>query len=114
MDISKFAKKPTLTKIVMDEPEVVEQYGEIIEFHMLDQMSISTYFEFYRLQQEQDSDKLNDLLRKIVLKEDGTPALTEDEIFPVDLTLGLLVKINEFLGKSKTKASTPTTGQASK
>jgi hypothetical protein len=114
MDISKFAKKPTLTKIVMDEPEVVETYGEVIEFHMLDQMSISTYFEFYRLQQEQNSDKLNDLLRKIVLKEDGTPALAEEEIFPVDLTLGLLVKINEFLGKSKAKTSTPTTGLALK
>lgn len=98
----------------MDDQEVVEQYGETIEFHMLDQMSISTYFEFYRLQQEQDSDKLNDLLRKIVLKDDGTPALTEEEIFPVDLTLGLLVKINEFLGKSKTKTSTPEIGPASK
>jgi hypothetical protein len=114
MDISKFAKKPTLTKIVMDDAEVIEQYGETIEFHMLDQMSISTYFEFYRLQQDQDSDKLNDLLRKIVLKDDGSPALSGEEIFPVDLTLGLLVKINEFLGKSKTKTSTPTTGPASK
>ena len=98
----------------MDDAEVIEQYGETIEFHMLDQMSISTYFEFYRLQQDQDSDKLNDLLRKIVLKDDGTPALSEEEIFPVDLTLGLLVKINEFLGKSKTKTSTPTTGPALK
>lgn len=114
MDISKFAKKPTLTKIVMDDAELVEAYGEAIEFHMLDQMSISTYFEFYRLQQEQDSDKLNDLIRKIILKEDGTPALEESEIFPVDLTLGLLVKINDFLGKSKTKASTPQTGEQSK
>jgi len=112
MDISKFAKKPELTKIVLDEAEVVEQYGETIEFHMLDQMTISTYFEFYRLQQDQDSDKLNDLLRKIILKEDGTPAITQEEILPVDLTLTLLVKINEFLGKSKAKASTPTTGQA--
>ena len=114
MDISKFAKRPTLTKIVMDDSELIETYGEAIEFHMMDQMSISTYFEFYRLQQEQNSDKLNELIRKIILKEDGTPALEETEIFPVDLTLGLLVKINEFLGKSKTKASTPVTGEQSK
>ena len=112
MDISKFAKKPQLTKILLDEPEVIEQYGEAIEFHMMDQMTISTYFEFYRLQQEENSDKLNDLLRKIILKEDGTPAITQEEILPVDLTLTLLVKINEFLGKLKAKASTPTTGQA--
>ena len=114
MDISKFAKRPTLTKIVIDDAEIVETYGEAIEFHMLDQMSISTYFEFYRLQQEQNTDKLNDLIRKIILKDDGTPALADDEMFPVDLTLGLLVKINEFLGKSKTKASTPVTGEQSK
>lgn len=114
MDISKFAKKPTLTKIVIDDAEVIETYGESIEFHMLDQMSISTYFEFYRLQHEQDSDKLNELLRKIILKEDGTPVLSDDEIFPVDITLALLVKMNDFLGKSKTKALTQTTGEASK
>jgi hypothetical protein len=114
MDISKFAKKPVITKITIDDAEVVELYGESIEFHMLDQMSISTYFEFYKLQQDQDSDKLNDLLRKIVLREDGTPALASDEILPVDLTLGLLVKINEFLGKSKAKTSIPTTGEQSK
>lgn len=114
MDISKFAKKPALVQIILDEADIVAAYGEAIEFHMLDQMSISTYFEFYRLQQEENSDKLNDLLRKIILKEDGTPALSEGEIFPVDLTLGLLVKINEFLGKSRTKASTPMTGQQSK
>lgn len=114
MDISKFAKKPILTQLVMDQPEVIETYGEPIEFYIMDQMGISTYFDFYRLQQDQDSNKLNDLLRKIVLKEDGTPALAEDEIFPVDLTLGLLVKINEFLGKSKAKTSTQTTGEQSK
>lgn len=114
MDISKFAKRPALTQLTIDDADTVATYGEAVDFYMLDQMSISTYFEFYRLQQEENSDKLNDLIRKIILKEDGTPALAEGEIFPVDLTLGLLVKINEFLGKSKTKASTPVTGQQSK
>lgn len=110
MDISKLSKKPQLEKLEITDEDVVAEYGEAITFYMLDEMDVSTYFNFYKFQQSQDSDLLNGLLRKIILKENGKPAIAEEEVLPVTLTLAVLVKINEFLGKSKTKAAVQETG----
>lgn len=103
MDISNFAKKPQLTKIEISDVDIVEAYGDTITFWIMDEMDVATYFSFYKLQQAQDSKLLNELLRKVILKEDGTPSLANDEVLPVTLTLAVLMAINDFLGKSKTK-----------
>lgn len=110
MDISKFAKKPQLTKIEISEKDIVEAYGDVITFYIIDEMDVTTYFNFYKLQQSQDSELLNSLLRKLILKEDGTPAMAQDEVLPVTLTLAVLMAINDFLGKFKTKP-TETVGE---
>lgn len=110
MDISKLSKKPQLTKLEISDEDIVKEYGEPISFWILDEMDVSTYFNFYKFQQSQDSELLNGLLRKIILKENGKPAIADNEILPVTLTLAVLVKINEFLGKSKTKEAVQETG----
>jgi hypothetical protein len=110
MDISKFAKKPELIKVVCDQPEIIEEFGEAVEFWMLDNVDINTYFDFYKLQQNGEGDKLNKLMRRMILNEQGQPVLKEDEMFPIALTLAALVKIGDNLGKSKTKPLTPETG----
>jgi hypothetical protein len=110
MDISKLTKKPQLTKIEISDKDIVDQYGDIVSFWIIDEMDISTYFNFYKLQQSQDSNQLNELLRTLILKEDGTPAIASDEILPVNLTLAVLVAINDFLGKSNTKQVDPEIG----
>lgn len=110
MDISKLAKKPQLTKIEISDADIVENYGDAITFWMIDEMDINTYFNFYKLQQSQDSELLNELLRKIILKEDGSQAIADDEVLPINITLSVLVAINEFLGKSNTKQAEVTTG----
>jgi hypothetical protein len=46
-----------------------------------------------------------DVLRKLVLKEDGEPAIEDEQVLPVNLTLAVLVRINEYLGKSKAKTT---------
>lgn len=110
MDITKIARKPKLEKIEITDSDIVNRYGEAISFWMVDEMGIDTYFSFYRLQQEQRAEELNALFRKIILKEDGTPALGDGEVLPVDITLAVLVSINDFLGKSKPQPSTDETG----
>jgi hypothetical protein len=111
MDISQLAKTPKLVKLDLTDSDIVETYGDVISFYMIDQIDISTYFNFYKLQKSEESSLLNELLRKLILKEDGSPALQKDEVFPVKLTLAILVRINEFLGKSESQeTSTPETG----
>ena len=105
MDISQLAKKPELVKLVLDDQELVNTYGEEITFFMLDVIDINTYFDFYKNQNEQDGERLMHVLRKIILNEQGNPAIAEDSILPVDITLNVLMKISDHLGKSKARLS---------
>lgn len=110
MDIKQFAKKPELLKVVLDDNDLIATYGESIEFWMLDYVDINTYFDFFKSQSNPEGDKLNVLLRRIILKEDGTPSLSDDEALPIDIAVAALSKINETLGKSRTKSSTQAVG----
>jgi len=103
MNIKDFARKPQLTEVIIDDEEIVNTYGEPISFYMMDFVKITTYFDFFRSQSENDGDRLNDILRKIILNAEGEPALKEDEILPIDICIAALTRINQTLGKSKTK-----------
>ena len=114
MDISQIKKKSELVKITVDTDDIVNMFGEPVEFWMYDTLSLSTYFNFYKLQQEEDDTLLYSLLRKIILKEDGTYAIADDEVIPTELVIAILFKISEFLGKSNSKMSTSQTGNTQK
>lgn len=114
MDITKLTKKPQLIKLTLDSAEIVENYGEPINFWMMDSLSLNTYFNFYRLQQQEDDKLLYSLLRSIVLNEEGKQAIADDEIIPTDVTIGIIMKVSEHLGKSSAKMSTQETGTTQK
>ena len=103
MDITALAKKPALVEVKLDNPEIIAAYGEPVSFWMMDHLGITTYFNFYKVQNSEDDTLLNDLLRKIILRSDGTPALAAGEVLPTNITLNILVAINEQLGKSEPK-----------
>jgi hypothetical protein len=105
MNITELAKKPQLEQVVLDDPDLVETYGETITFWMYDHVDINTYFDFYKYQSEQNGELLMSALRKIILNAEGQPAIDENTVLPVDVSLSALTKINEHLGKSRAKLS---------
>ena len=106
MDIKSLARKPELYEVIIDNEDIVKEYGEPITFWMYDHVDINTYFDFFRSQSDKDGQELNALMRRLILNREGKPTLAEDEALPVDISLAALTKINETLGKSKTKSST--------
>jgi hypothetical protein len=106
MNINEYAKKPQLMEVVIDQEEIVKEYGDTITFWMYDHVDINTYFDFFKSQSTNNGTELNAIMRKIILNSEGKPSLAEDEILPVDIALSALTKINETLGKSRTKSST--------
>jgi hypothetical protein len=105
MNIKEYAKKPQLIEVVIDQEEIVEEYGNTITFWMYDHVDINTYFDFFKSQHTNNGNELNIIMRKIILNKEGQPSLAEDEVLPVDIALAALTKINELLGKSRTKSS---------
>jgi hypothetical protein len=110
MDIANLAKKPELVKLEITDADIVKEFGEVVTFWMMDHIDVATYFNFYKFQQTQDSDLLMELLRKLILKEDGLPSISKEQVLPVSLTLAVLVRINDFLGKSDTKTTEKKSG----
>lgn len=110
MNISEFAKKPELIKIEINDPTIVDKYGDAITFYIYDNIDISTYFEFYKSQSDNDGEKVNAMLRRLILNEKGKPVIGDEQILPIDLALNALHEINDHLGKSKTKLSTQEVG----
>ena len=110
MNIASFAKKPTLVKITIDDEEIVKEYGDVF-FYVFDQVDLNTYFDFFKSQQDQDGSALNSLLRKLILNDKGQPAMKEQDLLPIDLTVAAIRAIGDQLGKSGTKQSTQTTGE---
>lgn len=103
--ITELATKPQLIEIKLDDSDIIENYGEEISFWMKDHLDLSTYFDFYKFQRDSSSESLMNTLRKIILNAEGKPAIEEDQVLPIDITLAVMVKINDQLGKSKTKLS---------
>jgi hypothetical protein len=110
MDIKQVARKPELVEVVLNEEHLVKEYGEPITFYMVDYVDINTYFDFFKSQSDKAGNELNSLMRKIILNKEGKPVLSEDEALPIDISIAALTKINETLGKSKTKPLTQNSG----
>jgi len=107
--IKDFAKRPELVQMVLDTEDIIQEFGEPVIFYMKDYVDINTYFEFFRSQTD-NVNGLNKILREIVLNEQGERVIGDDEALPVQLAVGALSKINENLGKLKTKPLMNETG----
>lgn len=101
-NINEFVKKPQLTQIVLDDEDTVNTFGDSVIFYMKDFVDVNTYFDFFRSQSE-NSNQLNEVLQRLILNDQGKPVLRDDETLPIELAVKVLTKINEILGKSKTK-----------
>jgi hypothetical protein len=102
--LDSFVRKPEVIKLEITDEEIVKDFGgEPIVFYMKDTISISNYFSYVKAQAEGDADKLEEAMRSIILKEDGTPVLKEGESLPVQLAIAVLTKVNDYMGKSNAK-----------
>ena len=98
MKLSQLASKPQLIKITLDENEIIEQYGEAIEFWTWDRQPLDT---FMRLAQSQDSNagQMIDIVRTLILDENGQQVIDENNMLPTSILLRVIQRIVDLLGK---------------
>ena len=114
MNIKDFASKQQLVEIVLDNPDLLEKYGEPITFHTYNIVRMSTYFDFFTARSTNEFDQLDKIIRSMILDSDGKQVLADDEDLPIDIAAAAINKIGEILGKSQSKASIQTTGDQPK
>lgn len=114
MKINELASVPKLVQIDIDDKHIVEKYGEVITFWTHDVVSLANYFDFFDARGNVQYDRLTSIVKRMILLEDGTPALKENEDLPIDIAVVAINKLAANMGKSRDKSSTKRVGKRAK
>lgn len=99
MKLAELSKKPTLIKLVIDKKDLVEKYGEELEFYMYDRQPLHVFSKIAQSSKTEDIGEYLNILMETILNEDGSPVMTEDSLLPLDLMTESMRLIGEHMGK---------------
>ena len=97
MRLKELAKKPTLVQITLDQPEIIEKYGEPLEFYSWDRQPLDDFLKV--AVSNGDNEIIMDMVKKLVLDENGNPILEDGMALPKDVLVHVMNKMVEILGK---------------
>ncbi len=98
MKLEQLASKPQLTKLTIDNPDIVETYGEELEFYVWDRLDMATYTRLAGM----DNSNVTDMytaLRDMILDSEGKPVMTDEQVLPMDVMTAAVEKVVASLGK---------------
>jgi hypothetical protein len=98
MKLNQLAAKPQLIEIKIDDEVIVKEYGEPIEFYTWDRQPLETFMKLANAQ-GQDTGKLVEVVRTLILDENGKQIIEGDKMLPSHLLVKVIEKIVERLGK---------------
>jgi len=98
MKLADLAIKPKLIKLTINDEAIVKKYGEELEFYMYDRQPLDVFSKMANASTD-DMETYFTLLTQIILKEDGTPVMSDDHVLPVDVMTEAMKLIGDNLGK---------------
>ena len=98
MKLAELAAEPKLTKIILEDEEIVEKYGEPLEFWIWDRQPIDKYLQMARTN-EDNMDQMVVAVNEMILNEEGTPIVSEGKMLPSTVLMEAFTKVIEALGK---------------
>jgi hypothetical protein len=98
MKLSELAKKPKLVKLTISKQELVDKYGDELEFYMYDRQSLDIFSKLANATTDNVGEYMS-ILSDIILKEDGSPVMDGEMVLPIDVMTEAMSLIGEKLGK---------------
>lgn len=98
MKLSQLAAKPQLIKITLDDEAIVTQYGEPIEFYTWDRQPLEVFMRLAN-QSQTDGSSIIDIIKTLILNEDGSQVISGDSMLPTDVLMSAITKLTSTLGK---------------
>ena len=98
MKLSQIAAKPQLIKFVLDDEDTVKEFGESLEFYSWDRQPLDIFMQLANAQRD-NGGQLIDIVRKLILDEDGKEIISKDVMLPSNVMIRVIAKIVEQLGK---------------
>jgi hypothetical protein len=97
MKLSDLSQKPKLIKITIDKEEIVEKYGEELEFHIYDRQPLDVFTKLANA--KEDTAGVTELIQDMILDEQGDPVVKDGNILPLDVIMEAVTLITSELGK---------------
>lgn len=104
MKLSQLAAKPQLMKIEIADEDIVKQYGEPIEFYIYDRQNMDIFMKLASLD-EKNFSKVSEIVKDIILDEEGKPVLNDNEILPMSVMMRVVQKVIDQLGNGQSQTS---------
>jgi len=97
--LSQIAKKPQLELVVIDDEDVVKEFGEPLEFHTWDRQPMDVFLKLSSVNPENQGEIIK-VVSELVLDEKGNKVLTDESVIPAWVLILVMNRIVDSLGKS--------------
>jgi hypothetical protein len=98
MNLKDLAAKPQLTKITIDDEDIVSQYGEPLDFYTWDRQPMDVFLKV-ATSDRTDFPQLAMVLKDLVLDADGEPVMKDGMVLPSKVLVATFTKMVSSLGK---------------
>jgi hypothetical protein len=98
LKLTQLASKPQLIKVTIDKPEIVEAYGDELEFWILDRQPIDQFIKMATTGADNYGEMIK-MVNELILDEHGDKVLAEGEALPNDVMITVIGAVVERLGK---------------
>lgn len=98
MKLSELAAKPKLVKMIIEDEDVIKEYGEALEFYTYDRQPMDVFLAMSNITAE-NYNSIVDTIKRLVLDEQGQSIIKGDVTLPTKIMLKVITKVVETLGK---------------
>ena len=96
--LTQLATKPQLMMIVLDSEEIIEQYGEELEFYIWDRQPIAKFMSIASTMNTNYTEAVG-MMNDLILDETGAPVCRDGMVLPSTVMSFAIQKVIEHLGK---------------
>ena len=97
MQLSQLSKQPELVEVILDDEEIVKEYGESLSFFTYDRQPLDVFTKLSAATPDKP-DTLINALRPMILDEAGKPVIQGDYMIPTRVLVKALAKLVAQLG----------------
>ena len=98
MKLSQLTAKPQLIEVSIDDEDTIKEFGEAITFYTYDRQPMDVFMKLAG-STGQDTQKIVEIVRTLILDEKGKELLTNDQMLPTNILMKAISKVTELLGK---------------
>jgi hypothetical protein len=98
MKLSALTAKPQLIEVSIDDEDTIKEFGEAITFYTYDRQPMDVFMKLAG-STGQDTQKIVEIVRTLILDEKGKELLTNDQMLPTNILMKAIAKVTDLLGK---------------